>query len=82
MGNLADLDPDDVGTDIFGSGKSLVTWWDTIADDEDRATFREWVDEGTSARVLADRLTRSGHRISQHTVMFGLHLLRRHRWAT
>lgn len=80
MGALSDLDVDDVGPGITGLGRRLVEWWQQ-ADDEDRATFRAWVDAGVSCLTLAERLTASGWKVSQHTVMYGLRRLRKAEWA-
>lgn len=79
LANLTDIKPDPTA-EVRGVGRTLVVWWDTVADDEDRATFRKWVEDKVSYTVLAERITASGFPIGLQTVHYGIRLLRRHRW--
>jgi hypothetical protein len=75
VGTLTELDVDDV-TPATGTGAKLVNWW-RDADTDDRATLRRWDAAGVGSNVIAERITAAGFPISQHTVMYGLRLLRR-----
>lgn len=84
MGKLSEqyVDDDNTALPVTGLGRLLVEWWTDVADDDDRALMRQWVDGGPkgggkSHREIAERLVASGFDISIHTVSYGVRLLRR-----
>lgn len=81
MGALAEQGDVDVPATATGEGARLVSWWRDVADDDDRALLRAWIEAKVPHRVIAERLTASGFRIARHTVREGIRLLRSTEWA-
>ena len=86
MGALSDLGDDtpEPGADLTGQGKRLVHWWRDVADDDDRALLRGWIEGHPQVpyHVISERLTAAGFPISGHTIMRGVRILRRTQWET
>lgn len=90
MGALAELGDSEPATGIaIGEGRTFVEWWRNVADDDDRALLRQWID--TPPRHAGHRtysevavaLTAAGLCISETTIYKGVHALRRsNEWAS
>ncbi len=86
MGSLVELGDD---TDFVpsGDGQRLILWWTDVADDEDQALFRKWVEtpKGTpgrrSYRSIAEALTATGFPVSTDTLSAGVRRLKAAQWV-
>lgn len=87
MGALADLGDAEVPA-LAGDGQKLVYWWHEVADDDDRALLRRWVETPRGQvghktyRGIAEALRATGYSIATDTVSAGVRLLKGTVWAS